>query len=94
MNQEFIDTRSIPTMAIVKNELKKPNSIAVDWIADNIYWTDPERHLIEVARIDGSSRKILIDMDLDEPKCLEVMPSLGMLFWIDGGTNQKIESGL
>lgn len=27
---------------IVKNELDTPNGLGVDWIADNIYWTDNE----------------------------------------------------
>lgn len=78
---------------IVSSELSKPSSVAVDWIANNLYWADQERHLIEVARLDGSSRKILIDLDLDKPKCLAILPDSGVIFWIDVGEHQKIERG-
>ena len=92
---QLAEASLLKTITIITSDNnRKITSIAVDWIADNIYWSDQERHIIEVARIDGSSRKILIDLDLDEPKCLEVMPNSGFLFWINGGNNQKIERGL
>ena len=40
--------------------MKAPDHLAIDWIARNIYWTESELDRIEVARIDGSSRKIII----------------------------------
>lgn len=79
---------------VVGSYLMKPSSVAVDWIANNIYWSDQERHVIEVARTDGSSRKVLIDLDLDQPKSLTIMPNFGYMFWINSGENQRIERGM
>lgn len=79
---------------VVSTELVMPNSVAVDWIANNLYWTDQGRRLIEVARLDGSSRKVLIDLGLDHPKCLVILPNHGFIFWINSGKNSKIERGL
>jgi hypothetical protein len=33
---------------------------AVDWLADNLYWTDAGRNILEVSRLDSSFRKIVI----------------------------------
>lgn len=88
------------TKILINDNLKKPSSIVVDQIAENLYWSDEERHLIEVSRLDGSSRKILIDLDLNGPRCLEILPSLGLLFFVNYETSpakkpkQKIERGI
>ena len=85
------ETYSVQT--VISHELGQPNSLAVDWIASNLYWSDQEKHLISIARFDGSSRKVLIDLDLGQPKCLQLLPDLGFMFWIDTGGAQKIERG-
>ncbi|XP_014224711.1 low-density lipoprotein receptor-related protein 4-like isoform X3 [Trichogramma pretiosum] len=67
-----------------------PFRLAVDWIADNIYWTDMKHRMIEVARLDGSSRKKLID-NLKEPRSLALFPKEGYLFWAEWGDHPRIE---
>ncbi|XP_031572412.1 low-density lipoprotein receptor-related protein 6-like isoform X2 [Actinia tenebrosa] len=42
--------------------VEKPLGIAVDWINNNIYWTDSEKGRIEVSRPDGSMRKVLVQI--------------------------------
>ncbi|PSN54231.1 Low-density lipoprotein receptor-related protein 4 [Blattella germanica] len=79
------------TETIVSMNLTTPNGLAVDWIADNIYWTDAGRKVLEVSRLDGSSRKVIIRDGLDEPRALAMFPRKGYLYWTDWGDNPKIE---
>lgn len=41
-----------------------PDTIAIDPLARNIYWTDPVTDTITVAKLDGSSRKVRRRRDL------------------------------
>ena len=45
---------------LVSSEVKHPNGVAVDWVARNLYWTDTGTDRIEVSRLNGMSRKVLI----------------------------------
>lgn len=37
-----------PPIPIITTGLHLPQGIAVDWVAGNLYWADPETNLIEV----------------------------------------------
>lgn len=63
------------------------SGIAVDWVADNIYWSDEKRNIIEVARLDGSSRYVVLSY-VSKPKSLAVDPIAGFLFFAG---DKKIE---
>jgi low-density lipoprotein receptor-related protein 1 (alpha-2-macroglobulin receptor) len=63
--------------------------IAIDWIAQNIYWTDQKRGLIEVSRLDGSFRRVIASQ-LFRPSKIVVDPLLGLLFF--GSNENKIYS--
>ena len=70
------------THVIADYDIHSPDGLAFDWIARNLYWTDAGEHLvvsarIEVARANGTSRKILISSDLDEPRAIVVDPAEG-----------------
>ena len=58
-------------------DLPHPEGLAVDWIAKNLYWTDSKHQRLEVARLNGQHRKILIWRDLWEPGELAVNPVSG-----------------
>lgn len=45
---------------IVSAEVFNPDGVAVDWVARNLYWTDTGPDRIEVARLNGTSRKVRI----------------------------------
>ena len=45
---------------LVSSEVKHLDGVAVDWVAWNLYWTDTGTDRIEVSRLNGMSRKVLI----------------------------------
>ncbi|CAG9854879.1 unnamed protein product [Phyllotreta striolata] len=75
---------------IISENLSSPDGLAVDWVGNNIYWTNTGNRVIEVARLDGSHRKTLIDKYLTDPRSIAVFPKKGFLFWSDWGI-PKIE---
>lgn len=58
-------------------EVQLPEGVAVDWISRNLYWTDAGMDKIEVSRLNGSSRRVLISAGLDEPRAIAVDPNNG-----------------
>jgi sugar lactone lactonase YvrE len=58
---------------IIQTEIDHPDGIAIDGIGRNLYWTDTGMDRIEVARLNGTARKVLIADNLDEPRpiCLD-----------------------
>lgn len=63
--------------------------LAVDWAAGNLYWADPRRALLEVARLDGSHRYVLLDTEPLAATSLCVDPAAGWLFLSGGGWIQR-----
>ena len=57
--------------------LSSPEGIAIDWMSGNMYWTDSGFDRIEVAKVDGSNRKILFDTDTVNPRGIAVDPING-----------------
>ena len=62
---------------IVLHGLQFPEGLAVDWVSSNLYWTDTGTNRIEMARLDGTSRKLLIWTDLDGPRSIALDPPEG-----------------
>lgn len=53
--------------------------IAVDWAGRNLYWTDLDLKVIQVAHLDHPEyKKLLIDTGLDEVKSIAVYPKSGL----------------
>uniref|UniRef100_A0A8D0DF55 LDL receptor related protein 1 n=1 Tax=Sander lucioperca TaxID=283035 RepID=A0A8D0DF55_SANLU len=57
----------------------------------NIYWTDQGFDVIEVARLNGSFRYVVISQGLDKPRAITVHPAKGYLFWTEWGQYPRIE---
>lgn len=56
---------SVIELQVIHNTtLRNPDGIAVDWIGRNIYWCDKTRDTIEVSKLNGSYRKVLIQKKL------------------------------
>lgn len=79
------------TRNLISNGLRTTNGLAVDWIANNLYFSDTESSTIEVSRLDGSSRKIIVTENLNDPRSLAIFPQRGYLFFSDWGKPQRIE---
>ncbi|RZC33909.1 Ldl recept a domain containing protein [Asbolus verrucosus] len=75
----------------------KPTAVAVDWVGDNLYWTETDRAgskpkgKVMVAKTDGRYRRALVNVGLESPTSIVVDPQLGRMFWSDAGTAPKIE---
>ena len=53
-------------------DIEEPDQLACDWVARNIYWTDGMLGRIEVARLDGTARKVIISKNLQRPRGLAI----------------------
>ena len=52
-------------------------SLAVDWVGRNLYWTDYVLETVEVARLDGSHRTVLVSENVTNPRALVLDPRNG-----------------
>ncbi len=59
---------------LVSVGLATPEGIAVDWIAERIYWVESSLDQIEVARFDGSMRLTIISGSMEGPRAIAVDP--------------------
>lgn len=49
-------------------DLGSPEGIALDHLGRNIFWTDSYLDRIEVAKLDGTQRRVLFETDLVNPR--------------------------
>ncbi|XP_002741307.2 prolow-density lipoprotein receptor-related protein 1-like [Saccoglossus kowalevskii] len=73
---------------VVETGLATTEGLAVDWIADNIYWVESNLDQIEVARINGTMRTTLIAGNMESPRAIALDPRDGLLFWTDWDSGQ------
>lgn len=58
-------------------ELDSPEGIAIDYLGRTMFWTDSVKDHIEVASLDGSQRRVIIDSDLVNPRAIITDPPSG-----------------
>ena len=84
----------VPT-PIISSGADLIEGLALDWIANNLYWVDSRLNTIEVARENGSNRMVLISKDVEQPRGIALDPSPDprgrVLFWTDWGDHPRIE---
>lgn len=71
----------LPSLSFsLSTDLDNVEGIAVDWIGNNLYWTnDGHRKTIAVARLEkaAQSRKTLLEGDMSHPRGIVVDPVNG-----------------
>lgn len=55
-----------------RTSLSNPDGLAVDWVGGNLYWCDKGRDTIEVSKLNGAYRTVLVNNGLREPRALAV----------------------
>ncbi|KAG7252794.1 LOW QUALITY PROTEIN: hypothetical protein CRUP_036555, partial [Coryphaenoides rupestris] len=53
-----------------RTSLSNPDGLAVDWVAGNLYWCDKGRDTIEVSKLNGAYRTVLVNTGLREPRAV------------------------
>uniref|UniRef100_A0A9L0IKU4 Low-density lipoprotein receptor-related protein 2 n=1 Tax=Equus asinus TaxID=9793 RepID=A0A9L0IKU4_EQUAS len=68
-------------------------SIVVDWVGRHLYWTNYALETIEVCKLDGSHRTVLISENVTNPRGLALDPRISehLMFWSDWGHHPRIE---
>lgn len=56
-----------------------PSALAVDWIGKNLYWSDTEKRIIEVSKLNGLYPTILVSKRLKFPRDLSLDPRAGFV---------------
>uniref|UniRef100_A0ACB8G1H2 Low-density lipoprotein receptor- protein 1B n=1 Tax=Sphaerodactylus townsendi TaxID=933632 RepID=A0ACB8G1H2_9SAUR len=67
-----------------------PNALAVDWVGKNLYWSDAEKRIIEVSKLNGLYPTVLVSKRVKFPRDLSLDPQVGYLYWIDCCENPHI----
>ena len=62
---------------IIDVGLATTEGLAVDWVAENIYWVESNLDQIEVADLNGTNRATLIAGDMSSPRAIVLDPRVG-----------------
>lgn len=76
---------------VISTGVISPDGLACDWVGLKLYWTDADNDRIEVSELNGTSRKVLVWEEIDQPRAVTLDPRRGYLFWSDWGEEPKIE---
>lgn len=71
---------TLDEFVVVKTGLHAPEGIAVDWIGRMLYWTDAGTDHIEACHLNGSTRRVILSDNLDEPRAIVVDPDEQQVF--------------
>ncbi|KAL3846516.1 hypothetical protein ACJMK2_017496 [Sinanodonta woodiana] len=85
------------TVTLYSGTSKLAEGIAVDWISNNLYWTDSLYDWIVMTPLSSDDAnenvyKLVVRTTLTNPHSVAVYPQKGYLFWTDWGTISKIEA--
>ncbi|XP_026686698.1 sortilin-related receptor [Diaphorina citri] len=91
ISRQCVINGSLVEEKIVTTALYSVEGMALDWVADLLYWVDGQKALIQVVRTDiqhtGRMRKTVLDYKvLNKPRGIAVHPGRGLMFWTDWAT--------
>lgn len=75
IQKQFVKFCVSDITTVAKGENISAESLAIDWINRNLYWTDTASDSIEMSSLNGSLRKQIVTGDLDEPRAIVVEPN-------------------
>lgn len=66
--------------------------LSIDWISNYLYFTNvhPHENYLEVCKLDGSYRKVLVKTTVDAAREIAVNPIKRYIYWIDYGQYPRI----
>lgn len=62
---------------VLVKSVKNADGIAVDWLGRNLYWTDADKKEVAVAKLNGSSKKVLFSEGVSRPRAIVLHPVKG-----------------
>eukprot|EP00118_Oscarella_pearsei_P028958 m.3350 g.3350 ORF g.3350 m.3350 type:complete len:1676 (+) comp9295_c0_seq1:160-5187(+) len=75
----------------IAKQLVIPSGVAYDPIGKHVYFSDSSLDIIGMATVDGQYVVNLVHTGLDEPRSIVLDPEGGFMYWVDLGSNAKIE---
>ncbi|XP_076282536.1 vitellogenin receptor-like isoform X2 [Lasioglossum baleicum] len=75
---------------IVTSGLNSPEAIAIDWVTQNVYFTDSHYMHIGVCSNNGTYCTVVVENTNDKPRGLALSPSNGMMYWTEWSINSSI----
>ncbi|XP_073717280.1 vitellogenin receptor Yl [Misgurnus anguillicaudatus] len=73
------------------------DTLAVDWVARNLYWADGVNSQINAVALDTNATRsfdrvvVILDRDLGQLRSLALLPQKGLMFWSETGDEAQIE---
>uniref|UniRef100_A0A3B1J3I2 Prolow-density lipoprotein receptor-related protein 1-like n=1 Tax=Astyanax mexicanus TaxID=7994 RepID=A0A3B1J3I2_ASTMX len=66
-------------------------SVALDWLGRSLYWMDGMDGRISAVGLQGSEPVVILELDVEEPQVLVLLPQKGLMFWSEAGDEALIE---
>ena len=72
---------NVTQRTIISERLENIEGLAFNWMSRQLFFVDAVNKRIEVVRLDGTHRKVIISNDtLDSPRAIAVHPERGLVF--------------